>query len=75
MIQGLKELVMEVVAEANQMVMPSEDDLQGAANALARLQNTYRIPIGDFMAGRIQDTLCSASKSPIETADEKVGAM
>lgn len=59
---GLKDEVIRVLTKASQTVMPSEDDLRGAAHSLARLQNIYRIPIGNFMAGRIHDTVCSASK-------------
>ncbi|XP_050728667.1 prolyl 4-hydroxylase subunit alpha-1-like [Eriocheir sinensis] len=57
---GLKERAARMLKKAGEMVMPSEDDLRGAANSLARLQITYRIPIGSFMAGRIQDTPSSA---------------
>lgn len=60
--QGLKERAAWVLKKAGEMVMPSKDDLRGAANSLARLQITYRIPIGSFMAGRILDAPSSASK-------------
>ncbi|XP_069939749.1 prolyl 4-hydroxylase subunit alpha-2-like isoform X2 [Cherax quadricarinatus] len=51
--------VREVVEASNRTVLPTYDDLRGAAFALARLQRTYRIPIGSFMHGRLENTPCS----------------
>ncbi|KAK8386689.1 hypothetical protein O3P69_017860 [Scylla paramamosain] len=56
---GLKEQVMWVMTTASNIPMPSMHDLRGAALALSRLQNYYRIPVGNFMTGRIEDAHCT----------------
>lgn len=55
----LKEQIMWVLSTASTIPMPSINDLRGAALALSRLQNRYRIPVGSFMTGRIEDARCT----------------
>nr|XP_045588769.1 prolyl 4-hydroxylase subunit alpha-3-like [Procambarus clarkii] len=55
----LGRVVTEALQAGANTVLPTLDDLKGAAFALARLQSVYHIPIGHFMQGRLGDTFSS----------------
>lgn len=59
---ALRSEVSNVVSAASATVLPTLEDLEGAALALARLQRIYRIPINSLMAGHIAGVSSSVSK-------------
>ncbi|KAK3895508.1 hypothetical protein Pcinc_000747 [Petrolisthes cinctipes] len=50
---ALRSEVLKLVSASETTVLPTSDDLTGAALALTRLQRIYRLPINSFMAGYI----------------------
>ncbi|XP_042224788.1 prolyl 4-hydroxylase subunit alpha-3-like isoform X2 [Homarus americanus] len=60
----LRERLVALMEAYNSTVLPIYNDLLGAAYALARLQRYYRIPIGNFMQGRLDNTYSSVRLTP-----------